>query len=62
MKKHKFYNIWIGPGVDVDKCVGCGVCTLTCPQETLALNRYERSKPFNKGRELIKTIALENRE
>jgi hypothetical protein len=30
--------------------------------ETLALKRYERSTPFNKGKELIKTIALENRE
>jgi len=38
------------------------VCTLTCPQETLALERYERSTPFNTARELFKTIALENRE
>jgi ferredoxin len=50
------------PKVDPDKCIGCGVCTLTCPQETLVLHRYERSRPFNTGRELIKTIALENRE
>lgn len=48
--------------VDVDKCIGCGVCTLTCPQETLRLVRYERAVPFNTSRELVKTIALENRE
>ena len=48
--------------VDPEKCIGCGVCTLACPQETLKLHRYERSTPFETARELIKTIALENRE
>jgi len=50
------------PVVEADKCIGCGVCALTCPQETLVLHRYERSTPFNTARELLKTIALENRE
>ena len=45
-----------------DKCIGCGVCTLVCPQETLKLHRYERSKPFETAKELVKTIAIENRE
>ncbi len=48
--------------VEPDKCIGCGVCVLTCPQETLALTRHERSTPFNTGKELIKTMARENRE
>ncbi len=45
-----------------EKCIGCGVCTLTCSQETLKLVRYERATPFNTTKELIKTIARENRE
>ena len=47
---------------ELDKCIGCGVCTLVCPQETLKLHRYERSKPFETAKELVKTIAIENRE
>ncbi len=48
--------------VDPEKCIGCGVCTLTCSQDTLKLIRYERSTPFNTAKELVKTIAKENRE
>ncbi|MBC2716336.1 MAG: 4Fe-4S binding protein [Desulfobacteraceae bacterium] len=48
--------------VDPDKCIGCGVCTLACPQETLKLYRHERSTPFNTTKEMVKTIARENRE
>jgi ferredoxin len=50
------------PVVEPDKCIGCGVCTLTCPQENLELYRHVRSTPFNTARELVKTIALENRQ
>lgn len=50
------------PVVDPDKCIGCGVCVLTCPEETLRLVRTERSTPFHTNKELIKTIARENRE
>ncbi len=48
--------------VDKDKCIGCGVCTLTCPQETLKLHRYERSTPFETSKKLFDTVGRENRE
>jgi MinD superfamily P-loop ATPase len=47
--------------IDEDKCMGCGVCTLTCAQEALRLKRVEREKPFSGPRELYKKIAVENR-
>jgi Fe-S-cluster-containing dehydrogenase component len=49
--------------VDVDKCIGCGVCTLACTQETLKLHRHERSSiPFETPRMLDEAMARENRE
>jgi hypothetical protein len=42
--------------------IGRGVCTLTCPQKTLVMHRHERAKTFNTSGEMIKTIALKNRE
>ena len=49
------------PVVDVYKCIGCGIYAFTCPQETLELHRHDRSTPMKTGRELFKTIVLENR-
>jgi len=48
--------------VDAEKCMGCGVRTITCDQEALRLKRVERERPFATARELAKTIAAENRE
>jgi Fe-S-cluster-containing hydrogenase component 2 len=48
--------------VDPDKCIGCGICTLTCSQETLKLYRYERSTAFETSQKLLETVARENRE
>jgi ferredoxin len=47
--------------VDPEKCIGCGVCTLGCPQETLKLYRYERSEPFATVFELAVALFTENR-
>ena len=33
--------------VDVERCKGCGVCTVNCPTEVLALNRDVNSKGYN---------------
>jgi Fe-S-cluster-containing hydrogenase component 2 len=49
------------PSVDADRCIGCGVCAVGCPQKTLKLVRFERSKHFESGGRLLKTIASENR-
>lgn len=48
--------------VDAAKCMGCGVCTITCDQDALRLKRVDREEPFPTARELAKTIAAENRE
>jgi len=47
--------------VDLDKCIGCGVCTLACPQETLKLYRVERTSiAFETTRDLDEAMSLEN--
>ena len=48
--------------INHDKCIGCGICTLTCPQETLKLYRFERSIPPATSQELLDRVAIENRE
>jgi ferredoxin len=47
--------------VDANKCMGCGVCTLTCAHDAMRLKRLEREQPFPGPRELFKTVAVENR-
>ncbi len=46
---------------DPDRCVGCGVCTHVCPEETLKLRRVERSQPFPGPRELYRQVGEENK-
>ncbi len=47
--------------VDAARCVGCGVCTITCDQEALRLVRLERETPLPSADALSRTIATENR-
>ncbi len=47
--------------VDIDKCIGCGVCTLACPQETLKLHRVERTSiAFETSQDLDEAMSREN--
>ncbi|MCP4751315.1 MAG: 4Fe-4S dicluster domain-containing protein [Proteobacteria bacterium] len=47
--------------VDSEKCLGCGVCAVACPEDALKLHRYERSEPsFQTAIDLITTIANDN--
>ena len=47
--------------VDVEKCIGCGVCTITCQTEALKLHRCERpTGPFETAIELGVTVARDN--
>jgi len=46
---------------DPEKCIGCGVCTISCPEETLKLQRFDRpGKPFDNRMNLAITIARDN--
>ena len=47
--------------VDPAKCMGCGVCTHTCPEETMKLKRVERSELFPGPGDLFRTVARENK-
>jgi len=46
--------------VDEDRCVGCGVCTVTCPTEALYLERLEREPICATSAEMSATVAAEN--
>jgi len=49
------------PVADSEKCLGCGVCAIACPEEALKLHRYERSEPtYQKAIDLIMTVASDN--
>ncbi len=45
---------------DAEKCIGCGVCTITCAQEALRLARHDRYETFAESGDLYRTVAREN--
>ena len=46
--------------IDEGRCMGCGVCTVTCPTEALRLERLEREPIFATPSELRSQVASEN--
>jgi len=46
--------------IDEGKCMGCGVCTVTCPSEALFLERLEREPIYANSKELRHKVAVEN--
>jgi len=30
--------------INPDKCIGCGLCAATCPEEALSMVRFEREE------------------
>lgn len=46
--------------IDESRCMGCGVCTVTCPTESLRLERLEREPIFANSRELRRKVAADN--
>ena len=43
-----------------EKCIGCGVCAVSCPEEALKLHRHERTPPFQTAMDLYGTVAKDN--
>jgi len=41
--------------------MGCGICTLICPEETLKLKRFERSQPLSDREDLYRVMTRENK-
>ncbi len=46
--------------VDESKCIGCGVCAVTCPNDSLRLVRQRDNEPFTSVGQMLKTINMEN--
>ena len=45
--------------VDVEKCIGCGVCVHKCKAKSIILElREEITRPPNDGRELLQINAM----
>ncbi len=48
--------------VEPEKYLGCGVCTFGCKNDTLRLERLDRSTPFESVGKLMKAFQAENKK
>ncbi len=46
--------------IDENRCMGCGVCTVTCPTEAIRLERLEREPIFSDSPEMYARVSAEN--
>jgi Fe-S-cluster-containing hydrogenase component 2 len=48
--------------VDLDKCLGCGLCAGTCPTEAIRLHlREDRKEPYDRAFDLYRAIVEKKR-
>jgi Fe-S-cluster-containing hydrogenase component 2 len=45
--------------INLDRCIGCGVCAVTCPIEAVKVFRKEKNKEFIPEKDMFKsTMAI----